>query len=247
MNNDNRLKLWICLALAAVTLAVYSQALRFQFLTFDDQAYVTENRHVLSGLTAANIAYAFRAVVAGNWHPVTMLSHMTDSQIYRLNPWGHHLTNILLHTANAVLLFLLLARMTGGIWPSACVAALFALHPTRVESVAWIAERKDVLCGFFCILAIWAYLKAQQSNSKYRYVTVTILFVLALMSKPMAVTLPFVLLLLDLWPLKRVKGLDWPAWRRLVVEKWPLLLLSVAWVRRHNVGAKQGQSSRFRG
>jgi hypothetical protein len=119
--------------------------------------------------------------------------------------------------------------MTGGIWPSACVAALFALHPTRVESVAWIAERKDVLCGFFCFLAIWAYLKAQESSSKFRYATVTILFLLALMSKPMAVTLPFVLLLLDLWPLQRVKGLDWPVWRRLVVEKWPLLLLSVAW------------------
>src|ERR1700733_2670614 len=112
MNNDKRLKLWICLALAAVTLAVYSQALRFQFLTFDDQAYVTENRHVLTGLTAANVEWAFHAVVAGNWHPVTMLSHMLDSQIYGLHPWGHHLTSIVFHTANTVLLFLLLSRMT---------------------------------------------------------------------------------------------------------------------------------------
>jgi tetratricopeptide (TPR) repeat protein len=229
MNTHKRRKVWICLSLAAVTLAVYGQALRCQFLTFDDQAYVTENRHVLPGLTFADIGWAFRSVTAGNWHPLTMLSHMLDCQIYGLRPWGHHLTSILLHTANTVLLFLVLARMTGAVWPSACVAALFGVHPAHVESVAWIAERKDVLCGFFCLLAIRAYLKAQISSSKYRYVWVTILFALALMSKPMAVTLPFVLLLLDFWPLGRARGWDWPLWRRLAVEKWPLLLLSVVW------------------
>ncbi|HUD48926.1 MAG TPA: tetratricopeptide repeat protein, partial [Candidatus Baltobacteraceae bacterium] len=207
---------------------------------FDDQAYVTENRHVLPGLTFADIGWAFRSVTAGNWHPLTMLSHMLDCQVYGLRPWGHHLTSILLHTANTVLLFLVLAGMTGAVWPSACVAALFGVHPAHVESVAWIAERKDVLCGFFCLLAIWAYLKAQTSGSKYRYAWVTTLFALALMSKPMAVTLPCVLLLLDFWPLRRVRDLDWPLWRRLVLEKWPLLLFSVVccgttvWAQRHD-------------
>jgi tetratricopeptide (TPR) repeat protein len=229
MNNDKRLKVWICISLAAVTFAVYSDALQFKFLTFDDQAYVTENRHVLGGLTVANIGWAFRGVVAGNWHPLTMLSHMLDCQIYGLRPWGHHLTSILIHTGNCVLLFLLLARMTGAVWRSACVAALFAWHPTHIESVAWIAERKDVLCAFFFFLAILAYLKAQASASKFRYLSVTILFLLALMSKPMAVTLPFVLLLLDFWPLRRAQGLDLHVWRRLALEKWPLMLLSVAW------------------
>ncbi len=229
MNNDERRKFWICLSLAAVTLAVYGQALRFQFLTFDDQAYVTENRHVAGGLTAGDIGSAFRRVTAGNWHPVTMLSHMLDCQVYGLRAWGHHLTSIVLHTANTVLLFLVLTRMTGAIWRSAVVAVLFALHPAHVESVAWIAERKDVLCGFFYLLAIRAYLKAQVSNSKYRQGCVMILFLLALMSKPMAVTLPFVLLLVDFWPLGRVQGMDWPMWRRLAAEKWALLLTSAVW------------------
>ena len=240
MNTHERRRVWICLSLAAVTLAVYGQALRCQFLTFDDQAYVTENRHVLPGLTFADIGWAFRSVTAGNWHPLTMLSHMLDCQLYGLHSWGHHLTNILLHAANTVLVFLVLARMTGAAWQSACVAALFAVHPAHVESVAWIAERKDVLCGFFCLLAIWAYLDAQASTSKYRYAWVTVLLALALMSKPMAVTLPFVLLLLDFWPLERARGLDWQSWRRLALEKWPLLLLSAigcgitVWAQRHD-------------
>jgi protein O-mannosyl-transferase len=229
MNKDQRRKLWIGMSLAAVTLAVYGQALRCQFLTFDDQAYVTENRHVLNGLTIADIGWAFRSVTAGNWHPLAMLSHMLDCQIYGLRPWGHHLSNILLHTANTVLLFLLLARMTGAVWPAACAAALFGVHPVHVESVAWIAERKDVLCAFFYLLAIRAYVNAQTSASRFRLAWVMALFALALMSKPMAVTLPFVLLLLDFWPLERVRGLDWLAWRRLAAEKWPLLLLSAAW------------------
>jgi tetratricopeptide (TPR) repeat protein len=227
---DKRRTIWICLFLAVLTLAVYAQALRCQFLAFDDEAYVTENRHVLPGLTFADIGWAFRSVTAGNWHPLTMLSHMLDCQIYGLRPWGHHLTSILLHTANTVLLFLALARMTGAIWRSAIVAALFAVHPAHVESVAWIAERKDVLCGFFCLLAIWAYVKNRTpARPEPRTTGVMLLFILALMSKPMAVTLPFVLLLLDFWPLERVRGLDWPVWRRLVLEKWPLLLLSALW------------------
>ncbi|HEX4121459.1 MAG TPA: tetratricopeptide repeat protein [Verrucomicrobiae bacterium] len=226
---DKRRAVWISLALAAVTFAVYAQGLRCQFLTFDDQAYVTENRHVLPGITLAGIKWAFTSVTAGNWHPLTMLSHMLDCQVYGLRPWGHHLTNILIHTANTVLLFLVLTQMTGAIWRSASVALLFAVHPAHVESVEWIAERKDVLCAFFFLLAIWAYAKAQTSNAKFRYGWVLVLYVLALMSKPMAVTFPCVVLLLDLWPLQRVRGLDWPVWLRLVMEKWPLFWLSALW------------------
>ena len=229
MNDNQRRKICICLSLVAVTVAVYAQALRCQFLTFDDQAYVTENRHVFNGLTPADILWAFRSVTAGNWHPLTMLSHMLDCQIYGLRPWGHHLTSIMFHAANSVLLFLILARMSGALWPSALVAALFSVHPVHVESVAWIAERKDVLCGFFCLLAINAYLNAQKSPARFRFIWVALLFVMALMSKPMAVTLPFVLLLLDYWPLQRAQGFDCSQWRPLVAEKWPLLLLSALW------------------
>jgi tetratricopeptide (TPR) repeat protein len=226
---------WICLALAAFTVALYAPALRCQFLTLDDPVYVSENRQVEAGLTLHSIAEAFLVNTAGNWHPLTLLSHMLDCQIYGLRPWGHHLTNVLLHAANSVLLFLVLTRMTGAVWRSACVAALFAAHPAHVESVAWVSERKDVLSSFFCLLAVWAYVryaeefKVQSSKFKIYYGLSVGLFVLALMSKPMAVTLPFVLLLLDFWPLERVQSLDWPSWRRLVVEKWPWLALSAAW------------------
>src|SRR5271157_4190608 len=226
---------WICLALAAFTVALYAPAFCCQFLTFDDQAYVTENRHVQAGLTLDGLAWAFRVTTACNWHPLTLLSHMLDCQIYGLRPWGHHLTNVLLHAANTALLFLVLLRMTGAVWRSACVAALFAAHPAHVESVAWVAERKDVLSSFFCLLAVWAHVryvdefKVQSAKRKVFHGLSMVLFALALMAKPMAVTLPFVLLLLDFWPLHRVRGLDWPTWRRLAVEKWPLLALSAVW------------------
>jgi tetratricopeptide (TPR) repeat protein len=217
--------------LAAFTLALYAPVLRCQFLTFDDQAYVTENRLVRAGLTLHGIAAAFRVTTAGNWHPVTLLSHMLDCQIYGLRPWGHHLTNVLFHAANSVLLFLLLARMTGALWRSALVAALFAAHPAHVESVAWVAERKDVLSSFFLLLAIGSYLRYVKKNNGRRVVSagVILLFALALMAKSMAVTLPFLLLLLDFWPLGRARQPAWSAWRPLLVEKWPLLGLSALW------------------
>jgi len=225
---DKRRIAWICFALAALTLAVYAPALRCQFLTFDDQAYVTENRHVRAGLTLAGVEWAFRSTTAGNWHPLTMLSHMLDCQVYGMRAWGHHLTSILLHTVNTVLLFLLLAQMTGKTWRSACVAALFGVHPVHVESVVWIAERKDVLCGFFFLLAIWAYWKQTTAesapNRRFWSFAVLILFAFALMSKPMAVTLPFVLLALDFWPLERTRKVSWS---RLILEKIPLMLLTV--------------------
>ncbi|MGP8199455.1 MAG: tetratricopeptide repeat protein [Limisphaerales bacterium] len=226
---------WICLALAAFTVALYAPALRCQFLAMDDPAYVTENPHVRAGLTLDGLAWAFHSTTVGNWQPLAMLSHMLDCQVYGLRPWGHHLTNVLLHAANCVLLFLVLTRMTGAVGRSACVAALFAAHPAHVESVAWVAERKDVLSAFFWLLAVWAYvrytenLKSQISNSKIHYIGALLFFALALMAKPMAVTLPFVLLLLDFWPLGRVRGLDGPSWRRLAVEKWPWLALSAVW------------------
>jgi protein O-mannosyl-transferase len=230
-----RRSLWICLALAAFTVALYAPALRCQFLSLDDPVYVSESQHVQAGLTSESIVWAFRVNTAGNWHPLTLLSHMLDCQIYGLRPWGHHLTNVLLHAANCVLIFLVLMRMTGAVWRSACVAALFAAHPVHVESVAWVAERKDVLSTFLCLLAIWFYVrqveefKVQGSRFKVFRGLCMVFFALALMAKPMAVTLPFVLLLLDFWPLNRVQGLDWAGWKRLALEKWPMFALSVSW------------------
>src|SRR5580658_1215665 len=183
-----RRSLWICLALAAFTVALYAPALRCQFLAFDDPAYVTENRHVKAGLTLDGLAWAFRSNTAGNWHPLTMLSHELDCQIYGLRPWGHHLTNVLFHAANCVLLFLFLRRMTGAVWRSACVAALFAAHPVHVESVAWVSERKDVLSSFFCLLSLWAYVRyaaerrVQGAKWKVYYGLSLLLFALALMA-----------------------------------------------------------------
>jgi len=216
----------VCLALGLITLALYLPAVRHDFIQYDDQQYVTENPRVQAGLTGHGLAWAF-GYHAGNWHPLTWLSHMLDCQIYGLNPAGHHLTNVLLHIASTLLLFLVLNRMTGAVWRSACVAALFAWHPLHVESVAWIAERKDVLSAFFWMLTLGAYVKyvetpkAQNARSKAWYGGALVLFVLALMSKPMAVTLPFVLLLLDYWPLNRISE---PG--RVLLEKIPFFALS---------------------
>ena len=212
-----RTKSLIGVALGLMTLALYVPALRFDFLTYDDQQYVTENPHVRAGLTARGIAWAF-GNHAGNWHPLTWISHMLDCQLYALYPWGHHMTNVLLHTANTILLFLALRGLTGGLWRSAFVAALFGWHPLHVESVAWVAERKDVLSAFFFMLTLGAYAKYVSSvegqevqspkskvqSPKFWYCSTMLFFVLGLMSKPMVVTLPFVLLLLDYWPLRRV-------------------------------------------
>src|SRR5689334_3438915 len=198
------------LALAAITFALYLPALRHDFLAYDDQQYVTENPHVQGGLTAKSIVWAF-GFHASNWHPLTWFSHMLDCQFYGLNPMGHHLTNALLHTVTTVLLFLILSSMTGALWRSALVSALFAWHPSHVESVAWIAERKDVLCGLFWMATLWAYARYATSespgtekletrppkpegNPKSWYVLTLFTFGLALMGKPMAVTLPFLLL-----------------------------------------------------
>jgi tetratricopeptide (TPR) repeat protein len=205
--NDRWTVLWVCVFLAAITFVVFGQTLHHEFVYYDDNDYVYENPEVARGLTLKGIVWAFTRVHSANWHPLTWISHMLDCQLYGLNAGGHHLTNILLHTATAILLFLVLRRMTGAHWRSAFVAAVFAIHPLRVESVAWVAERKDVLSGVFFMLTIGAYVRyVRHPWSPVRYGLVMLLFALGLMCKPMLVTLPFVLLLLDYWPLGRVTG-----------------------------------------
>lgn len=213
----------IALALAVATLAVYAPVVRHGFVDYDDAEYVFRNPRVRAGLSAEGIAWAFTSVEAANWHPLTWLSHMLDCQMFGLRPAGHHATNLVLHTLNVVLLFLTLARLTGGLWPSAAVAALFALHPLNVESVAWVAERKNLLSTLFWILAVAAHGWYARRPGPARYVAVVTATALALMSKPMAVTLPFALLLLDFWPLGRMRR---GTIGRLVVEKLPLLALA---------------------
>jgi len=195
----------ICLILVIAILAVYWQVGNHAFVNFDDDKYVTENPNVRTGITLKNVKWVFTSTHAANWHPLTWLSHMLDSQIYGLNPGGHHLTNVILHILNSILLFLIFRRMTGALWKGAFVAALFALHPLHVESVAWVAERKDVLSTFFWMLTMGAYVfYTERPGIKIYFITV-LLFALGLMAKPMLVTLPFVLLLLDYWPLGRFK------------------------------------------
>ncbi len=198
-------KVAICLVLAVLTISVFWQLKDHSFINYDDNAYVTENTQVQGGLSGSGLLWAFSATVAGNWHPLTLLSHMLDWQLYGAIPGGHHLTSLIFHVINTLLLFLVLVRLTKALWPSALVAALFALHPLHVESVAWVSERKDLLSAFFWLLTMWAYLRYVERPGAWRYVLMLLLFVLGLMAKPMVVTLPFVLLLLDYWPLGR-----WP-------------------------------------
>ncbi len=198
------------LLLLAVGL-VFGQTVRYGFVDYDDSATVYENPQVAQGLTPPGVVWAFTHRHFGNWIPLTCLSHMLDCRMYGLNAEGHHLTNVLLHAATAVLLFLVLRQMTGQLWPSALAAALFAAHPLRVESVAWITERKDVLSGLFFILTLAAYLGYVRHRPSFeRYLVVTAFFAMGLMAKPMLVTLPAVLLLLDYWPLRRTSGSPCP-------------------------------------
>ena len=221
--------LLVCLGLVAVTWAVFGQTLTHDFVNFDDHVYVYENPLVIRGLSTEGIIGAFTHTHARNWHPLTTLSHMLDCQLYGLNAGGHHLTNVILHTISVLLLFLVLKQMTGALWQSAFVAALFAIHPLHVESVAWIAERKDVLSAVFFMLTLAAYARYARAPSAPRYLLVALLFAFGLMSKPMLVTLPFVLLLLDYWPLGRIGGQKSEVGsrlRRLITEKIPLFALS---------------------
>ena len=191
-----------------VTLALYNPVNRHPFVNYDDDRYVTENPHVRQGLTVETFKWSLTSTEQANWHPLTWISHALDVSLFRLNPVGHHFTSVLLHAVNAMLLFLLLMWATGRFGPSLFVAGLFALHPINVESVAWVAERKNVLCTFFFFLTLWAYGWYAQKPDWKRYVAVAALFAAGLASKPMVITLPFVLLLLDWWPLNRVRAGD---------------------------------------
>jgi tetratricopeptide (TPR) repeat protein len=204
-------KLVLALLLVVLTLAVYNPVERNGFVKFDDDHYVTENPHVQAGLRWTTISWAFTSFDQANWHPLTWLSHALDCQLFRLNPAGHHYVNLLFHAANALLLFLILEWFTGYTARSLIVAALFAVHPLNVESVAWIAERKNVLCMFFLLLTIAAYGWYVRRPGIGRYAAVAVLFALSLMSKPMSITLPLLLLLLDYWPLRRLREKCQPA------------------------------------
>jgi Flp pilus assembly protein TadD len=220
-----RAPVWVCLALIAANLMIYSPVRHFEFVTWDDPQYVIQNPHVTSGLTAENIEWALTTGLI-YWHPMTWLSHMLDVQLYGVNAGLHHVTNLLLHILSSILLFGLLHQTTGALGKSAFVAALFAVHPLHVESVAWVAERKDVLSTLFWMLTIWAYVWYARQPSTSRYLTVVLGFALALMSKPMVVTLPFVLLLMDFWPLRLLEfGTKFSL--RFVWEKIPLLVLAI--------------------
>jgi len=241
---DKRLRqaLLLCVLLSLSTLILYWPVQSFDFVNFDDDVYVTDNRQVHGGLSMENLTWAFTSFHAGNWHPLTWISHMADFEAYQLNAGGHHWTNVLIHTVSTVLLFLVLSSMTGVLWCSALVAALFAIHPLHVESVAWVSERKDVLSGFFWILTMGAYTHYAKNPSLRRYLLVLVSFGMGLLSKPMLVTLPFVLLLLDYWPLKRLAGTRtaFDPWvyaggtagraglLRLIVEKVPLFIVAAA-------------------
>jgi Flp pilus assembly protein TadD len=240
--NERWLVIGICIFLTAITFAVFGQTLRYEFVNFDDNLYVYENPAVVRGLNLKGIEWAFTHDVCANWHPLTMMSHMLDCRFYGLNSGGHHLTNVLLHTASVILLFLVLRRMTWLLWRSAFVAAVFAIHPLRVESVAWVAERKDVLSGLFFMLTLWAYTRYVASDKwqvtraestpppaprhlSLFYCLVLLFVALGLLCKPMLVTLPFVLLLLDFWPIQRFNRAMLP---RLLLEKLPLFGLAAA-------------------
>ena len=231
MNRSYRLDLIICLVLALSTVLVYWDIFSHQFVTIDDPVYVSQNPYVQSGLSPQSVQWAFTTTRAEFWHPLTWLSYMLDTQVFGGQPGGYLFTNLLLHVLSAILVFLIFRRMTGAVWQSAFVAALFALHPLHVESVAWIAERKDVLSAFFWMLTTYFYVYYIECPSYKRYLAVCLFLTLGLMANPMLVTLPFVLLLMDYWPLGRFKperplGASIPSALFLIREKIPLFILT---------------------
>jgi protein O-mannosyl-transferase len=236
-------KVIICLILAGAVLAAYWQVSGYDFINFDDPTYVVDNRMIRQGITLEGVKWAFSSVYASNWHPLTWVSHMLDVELFGLDPGKHHLTNVFFHMLNSVLLFLVLFGMTGMQWRSAVVAALFALHPLHVESVAWVSERKDVLSSFFWILTMAVYLWYIKDQTITRYLVTVFAYIFGLLSKPMLVTLPFVLILLDYWPLDRItrpmeagkegwdsflSGINWPKIPLILIEKVPLIIIAAA-------------------
>jgi tetratricopeptide (TPR) repeat protein len=257
LRHNWRLTSSVGILLGAVTLALFWPVSNYDFIVFDDGQYVFENSHVATGLTWANVVWAVTHFHSGNWHPLTWISHMIDVQFFGMNPGLHHLTNVILHAIDAILLFLLLNAMTGALWRSSLVAALFALHPAHVESVAWVAERKDVISTLFFLLTLMTYVNYSHGNSEagntnskgiseaksrknfasvvppkgravFFYALTFFFFALGLMSKPMLVTLPFVMLLIDYWPLCRIQNRTFSSVKRLALEKVPFLCLTVA-------------------
>ena len=226
LRDDRRITIAVCIFLTAIIWLVFGQTLGHEFINFDDDRYVYENREVSRGLTLDGLKWVLTHSHASLWHPLTTLSHMADCQIYGLRPAGHHFTNVVLHNLGAILLFLVFRGMTGCIWQSAFIATVFAIHPMRVESVGWVAERKDVLSGVFFMLTLGAYLRYVRAPGISRYLTLSIFLACGLMSKATFVTVPLVLLLLDYWPLQRAN--DFRGSRRLLMEKIPLLALSAA-------------------
>ena len=227
---SNLLK-WLAAGLALLIVVVFAQAKDFRFISLDDPQYVQNNPFVTAGLTVDGIRWAFTSTYAANWHPLTWISHMMDVELFGMNPGSHHVMNVALHAASSIVLLVTLARMTGSYWRSAFVAALFAVHPLHVESVAWVAERKDVLSTLFWMLTMHAYYRYTVRPGMTRYLLVIVFFVLGLMSKPMLVTLPFTLLLLDYWPLERIGSegrARISAWIPLIREKLPMFALAAA-------------------
>ena len=232
-----RLKTAVYICLLLCTLAAYEPIRHNDFVLYDDYGDIIKNPHINNGITRQSVVWAFTSMYSANWFPLTRLSHMLDFELFGANPVGHHLTSVLIHSAGSLLLFLVLLRMTAALWPSAFVAVVFALHPLHVESVAWAAERKDVLSGFFWFATILAYVYYTQRPNFRRYTLVLATFALGTMSKPMVVTLPFVLLLLDYWPLNRLSLADRGLpienhkskignWKLAIIEKIPLLAMS---------------------
>ena len=224
---DRGKTLLICAALAIATFAAFEGVRNNDFVNYDDGLYVTNNMHVQEGLYAGSVAWAFASRDASNWHPLTWISHIIDCVYFGPNPAGHHLVSLGFHIANVILLFLILKRMTGSLWPSLFVAAVFGLHPLAVESVAWVAQRKSVLSTFFAFLTIAAYVRYSQKPGILRYLIVMVLFAAGLLSKPMLVTLPIVLILLDYWPLNRIHKPQFSILRSFY-EKLPLIGMSAA-------------------
>jgi len=223
---QHRLVILICALLAAATLWIYWQTLDFQFTHHDDNVYVTDNPEIKTGLSLKTVATAFTSTSGGMWMPLVRISYAVDYAFGEMDPQVFHLHNLVLHLANVLLLFLLLVRLTRSIWPSAFAAALFAVHPLRVESVAWIAERKDVQSTLLWLLTTFAYIRYVEQTTIGRYLLMALVFALGLLSKPMLVTLPVTLLLLDYWPLGRFSGEKKMGFRRLALEKLPLLGLA---------------------
>ncbi|MBF0337650.1 MAG: tetratricopeptide repeat protein [Nitrospirae bacterium] len=232
LKDKQRLHLCIVAILMLSTLSVYHNIRDNGFVSYDDHKYVTENRDIAGGVSLRSVKWAFTTTYFSNWHPLTWLSHLLDVQLHGMNPRGHHVTNVIIHTLNVLLLYLFLYRATTMPWQSGFVALLFALHPLGVESVAWVSERKNLLVTLFWLLALLSYLSYVRRPNPWSYVAVILTFALGIMSKPMIVTLPFTLLLLDYWPLGRLKTDDskpaWAIYVRLIVEKLPFFLMTIA-------------------